>query len=445
MAALPRSSEAMALAVSHSEFDALMQTCAPFERAPHLAVATSGGPDSMALLLLAQRWVKARGGHLAALTVDHGLRPESAQEARQVALWCAGLGIEHRTLRWQPGHLSSGIQSQAREARYRLLSEWCRDQQILHLLAAHQMDDQAETLFFRLARGSQLPGLSCMPAQGLRHGVRLLRPLLPVSKDRLLATLEQAGQDYIEDPSNRDPRYTRSHVRQLLTKGNKAVSLQAAGLTNRLGKIRNIIDNNLADLLASHVSIYPTGHASVQGEAIGAMGKTGAIQLLSVLADTLSGEAYPARSEALARLYDDIIQGMPKRSFAGLLFIRQKNRLLVCREPNALPAAQALPPNTLMRWDNRFDIAWQGENTHPDMTLRPLGDDGIKQLQAQSQKKSVLRLEKPVLRALPSFWHLEELVSVPHIHYRCAAFRRMEFTARFRPAKALAGQAFSAM
>src|SRR5712692_9076186 len=127
----------------------------PFEARPRLAVAVSGGPDSLALAILCHRWAAARGGEAFALSVDHRLRPESAAEVRQVRRWLRALGIPHHVLVWKrPGaRPSSALQAAARAARYGLLAQWCSRRGVLHLALAHHAGDQAETVLMRLARG----------------------------------------------------------------------------------------------------------------------------------------------------------------------------------------------------------------------------------------------------------------------------------------------------
>lgn len=148
--------------IAAEEFAAAMAPLGPFEREPRLAVAVSGGPDSMALLLLAQEWAAARGGRVSALTVDHGLRAELSAEAAQVAQWAGLLGVSHVALTWIGDKPTADIQAAAREARYCLLEEWCAASGVFHLLLAHHRDDQAETFLLRLARGSGLDGLAAI-------------------------------------------------------------------------------------------------------------------------------------------------------------------------------------------------------------------------------------------------------------------------------------------
>ena len=190
---------------------------------PALVLAVSGGPDSTALLWLAARWRGSleRPPKLVAVTIDHGLRKESAREALAVKRLANKLKVEHRTLRWTGAKPTTGIQQAARNARYRLLAEAARKAGARHLLTAHTLDDQAETLLFRMARGSGVSGLAGMSLlDGVPvpegRGIALIRPFLRIPKTRLIATLDAAGVPYATDPSNADPRFARPRFRALM-------------------------------------------------------------------------------------------------------------------------------------------------------------------------------------------------------------------------------------
>lgn len=215
----------IALPVSASEAKALF---ADLSSEPALVLAVSGGPDSMALLALAARWRKSlrRGPVLIAVTVDHGLRAESAREANAVKRHARELGVTHRTLRWTGLKPKTGLQEAARTARYRLLAGEAARAGAKYVLTAHTFDDQAETVLIRLARGSGLSGLTAMARDNEMFGVHILRPLLDIPKVRLIATLGKLGVVYADDPSNRDPRFTRARVRSLMP------HLAAEGLTS---------------------------------------------------------------------------------------------------------------------------------------------------------------------------------------------------------------------
>src|SRR6476659_5583264 len=179
---------------------------APWKGAPALVLAVSGGPDSLALMWLAARWRRAlpRGPRLIAVTVDHGLRPEAAREARDVKRLAASLDLPHRTLRWTGAKPKTGLPAAAREARYRLLAQAASRSGATHILTAHTRDDQAETLLMRMLRGSGIAGLAAMARETEREGVWLARPLLEISKSQLIATLIKAKIAFADDPTNRD-------------------------------------------------------------------------------------------------------------------------------------------------------------------------------------------------------------------------------------------------
>ena len=238
--------------VSDAEVDALF---ADLAAEPALVLAISGGPDSTALLYLMARWRdrRQRAPRLVAATIDHGLRPESRREAAAVKRLSGKLGVEHRSMRWSGPKPSTCLQERARVARYRLLNAAARHAKARCVLTAHTLDDQAETVLFRMARGSGLTGICGMartvplndlvspagrsgqPADAARFAcgrdgdrsrsmgrpdrgsdVMLVRPLLDIPKSRLIVTLQEAGIEYADDPSNVDPRFTRARLRKIM-------------------------------------------------------------------------------------------------------------------------------------------------------------------------------------------------------------------------------------
>lgn len=213
-----------------ADIDALIPTSA------RIGIAVSGGPDSLALLLLA---AGVRPSSIEAATVDHALRPESRNEAETVARICERIGVPHTILTadW-PERPESAIQERARAMRYRLLGEWAREHGLDVLATAHHLDDQAETLLMRLARGAGVRGLAGMrPASRTPdNSVALVRPLLGWSHAELQAVCAAAGVEPLRDPSNEDARFERVRVRQMLAAMDwldaKAVACSAANLAD---------------------------------------------------------------------------------------------------------------------------------------------------------------------------------------------------------------------
>jgi tRNA(Ile)-lysidine synthase len=181
-----------------------------------IGVAVSGGPDSLALLLLA---AAVRPGQVEAATIDHGLRPEASDEAAMVAMVCGGLGVRHATLTARWSELpETAIQERARNQRYRLLGYWSEERGLNALSTAHHAEDQAETLLMRLSRGSGVRGLAAMRPRSISPGahVRLVRPLLGWRRAELEEICERAGLTPVADPSNDDQRFERVRVRRAL-------------------------------------------------------------------------------------------------------------------------------------------------------------------------------------------------------------------------------------
>jgi tRNA(Ile)-lysidine synthase len=185
--------------------------------AGRIAVAVSGGPDSLALLLLAGA---ALPGRVAAATVDHGLRPESTAEAEAVGRLCSLIGVPHRILGARVEPSGEGLQAAARAARYAALAEWMDGESLGMLLTAHHCDDQAETLLMRLNRGSGVAGLAGVRAEGSVPGtggrLRLCRPLLGWRRSELAALVAAAGVEAALDPGNSDERFDRARIRRRL-------------------------------------------------------------------------------------------------------------------------------------------------------------------------------------------------------------------------------------
>jgi tRNA(Ile)-lysidine synthase len=174
-----------------------------------LGLAVSGGPDSLALLILAS----AAGFECAAATVDHGLRSESASEAEFVSYLCQKLSVPHQTLKLGK-HKSGNVSDWARNARYAALAEWTSRMKCAHLLTAHHADDQLETMIMRLNRSSGVAGLAGIRA---RRGM-VARPLLRWRKAELVELVQALGVEPIDDPTNRDDRFDRARLRQNLAK-----------------------------------------------------------------------------------------------------------------------------------------------------------------------------------------------------------------------------------
>jgi tRNA(Ile)-lysidine synthase len=420
----------LAAAIGSAEFDRLMSLLGPFEPKPQLAIAVSGGADSLALALLADAWVRPRGGSVTALTVDHGLRAEAAQEAREVKARLARRKIAHRILRWRGEKPRTNLQAAARAMRYRLLEDWCRKQGIIHLLLAHHRADQAETLLLRLGRGSGVDGLAAMAGIAETDHVRLLRPLLPIAPERLRGTLEAFGQSWIEDPSNKDPRHARVRLRTLMPALAREGldSARLAATAARLCRARSALDDWTDRVLAAAVVLDPCGYAVLEGHAYLQAPADVALRALSHVLRTVGGRDYTPRLERLERLHTEIVSGlMTARTLVGCRILPfgppTRNKILFCRELAAVQPEIHVRPGSVYAWDGRFIIALARRLPMMSGPLRlgPLGEDGWAELVAKAPHLRKIPVPAAVPAAvrssLPALRDLDGLLAVPHLSY----------------------------
>jgi tRNA(Ile)-lysidine synthase len=381
-----------------------------FEARPHLAVAVSGGPDSMALLLLAERWARRQGGCATALIVDHGLRPESAVEAAAVAGWLDCRGIARQILCWAGKKPGSGIQEAAREARYRLLAEWCRRNGVLHLLTAHHREDQVETHLMRRRAKSGIDGLAAMPAVREMPGCRLVRPLLAVPKARLKALLVAEAQPFVDDPSNDNPAFERARLRRTVDEG---LSEQAQSELRGRGRRRVMREAALDRLLARAVSLHPAGFAMLDPAALAASEAELAERLLARVAACIGVARYPARRDRATRLRAGLLANPDRaRTLGGCRFVPWRGRILVLRELAAAAPPMRLQSGASGVWDRRFFFA-PAPCAAGGLTLGYLGQQGAAVMRPRAD--AMPRLLHPIL---PALWDAAGLAAVPHLGYQ---------------------------
>jgi tRNA(Ile)-lysidine synthase len=278
---------------------------------PGILLAVSGGPDSMALIRLAAAWRDAfvAPPRLAAATVDHGLRPEAADEAKKVSEWSSALGVPHKILTWMGEKPTTGLQERARAARYRLLFAHMREINATVLATAHHADDQWETVMMRLSRGSGIAGLAGMSRDQELLGGRLVRPLLNLSKAALVRYCHRCGQDYCSDPSNGDPKFARSQWRELAGPLHRLglTRERAAKLAERAQKCDHALDLLAAQFMADtqnpfESNAYDFAGAQYMPQAI--------VEYFLQKALTKAAGAPPARLEGVERLAGKLIAAL---------------------------------------------------------------------------------------------------------------------------------------
>jgi tRNA(Ile)-lysidine synthase len=354
---------------------------APLARYRRVALAVSGGPDSLALLHLSVDFARRRGLPMpVALTVDHDLRTGSRAEADTVARVAAGLGEPHAILTWRHEAVDAGVQARARAARYRLMASYCTAQDIPALVTAHHLDDQAETFLMRLKRGSGLDGLAAIPEEGNWAGLTLLRPLLEVSKAQLVATAEAAGLPFVIDPSNEDVRFERVRLRGAMA------ALAEIGLepnvialsARRLRRARLALEAGVDAFLEAECDRSPAGYASVSLPALLSAPEEVGLRALARLIAAVGGSGEPVRLAKLEALFE-ALRAHPDtaQTLGGCQLVPSRGRLAVCREIRkaGLPR-EALKPGERLLWDNRFRLEL-GAGEAEAVTVEALGEGGI--------------------------------------------------------------------
>ena len=401
-----------------AELDASLSALAHFEPSPLVAVAVSGGPDSLALALLTDRWARARGGEICALTVDHRLRPESGIEARTVHAWLSARSIRHEVLTRAGDKPQTGIQAAARAARYRLLAGWCREHGCLHLLTAHHREDQIETHLIRRRARSGPDGLAGMSAVRELADCRLLRPLLGVSSARLRALLETERQPFISDPSNLDLTFERARLRAA-DGGIPGGEPGLAETIHALGCARMARQREADAALGRFVMMHPGGFAALDPAVLRAVPPGVAERALSAVVATIGGRPYPVRQGQIARLRDVLDGGRGRgHSLGGCRFVRWRRKVLVLRELADAAEPLRLAPGASNFWD-RYRVSLAASAARP-FAVGYLGGSGVAQLNRLRPRSKEEVLPRLLLPILPAAWDQNGIAAVPHLGFRRA-------------------------
>ncbi len=422
--------------------DDAMHALGPFESNAELAVAVSGGPDSMALALLLHDWAQRYGHQVRAITVDHGLRPESATEAQHVAGWMRAKGIPHTVLTLTDRPRGSSIQEKARAARYHALKDYCESHHIVHLLTGHHLNDQLETVAFRALRQSGVAGLSGMSAKRSLGSVQLLRPLLIFEKSDLIAWLEAHQQPYLTDPSNESMAYSRNSVRAQLT-GETMLCASLDATIPSIAAARMSLEKLTAHHMVKHVTLNQHGLALVQRHGFLSLPHLIQRKMLERLLTCVSGNAEPVRGEKLEALRMSLESLCVAKTLHGVVITPHNDHIVCYREAARMaPAVTVKAPRTY--WDGRYALK-TGSLMINNLILGPLGESGTTHL-LQEYPDAVAMLPKQAVPTLPAVWQGDRLLATPTLDYYAAddlgSALRTQSQLVHTPIKPLAGTQF---
>jgi tRNA(Ile)-lysidine synthase len=346
----------------HAAIEAAKQFLSTFKTPGMILAAVSGGSDSKGMLLALHEAITIGGFSafsLAACTVDHALRPESAEEARAVAAFCAEKGIPHTTRQWLGDKPATGIQAAARAARYRLLADAAQGMTALCIVTAHTADDQIETIAMRQSRSEPgAPGLAGMaPGVLVERRAWVWRPFLHLCRADIRSFLAARGEGWFDDPSNSNRRFERVRVRQALNgDGTSSADILAAGRA-RLGS-----SERAALLLARHVRGFDGLVARVDPSLSASMADPDSARAVLSIASVIGGRHHLAGRETAARLAAFLGDTGGGRITAGrVVFDHRKSGLYLYREARGLPQIE-LRPGQCALWDGRFLVKNTGSD-----------------------------------------------------------------------------------
>ncbi len=355
---------------------------------PPIAMAVSGGGDSLCLAWLASFWRK----NLLALVVDHGLRPESGTEAHQTIARLQAMNIPAKLLVLTDLKKGSAMAHRARDARYARLIAACQQHGCTDLLLGHQADDLAETVWMRENARSGPEGLAGMGWITVRPDIRLIRPLLGFSRQALRNTLRQAGIEWVDDPSNQDQRAERVRLRYLLQENDQRRHFWQLGVQS--GQLRMRRERERATQLARHVVMCPEGWAVLGPELPDAA-------VLAALIRSIGGAEYPPAQSAVVRLKDMATEG----TLAGTRLIRHEQQWMLIREEAAMASAMQAENGTV--WDNRFMLRLPASVQKEGLMIAGAGYGLARKIRNGQQAR--------FCAVLPALWRAGKRVAVPHL------------------------------
>ncbi len=317
-------------------------------------VAVSGGADSLCLTLLLSDFCQKKNISLTAITVNHNIREESAVEAEAVHAFLENLGVVHQVIHNQQKIGQHGVEKEAREIRYNLLTDFCKQKKIDYLFVAHQMEDQAETFLSRLARGSGVDGLSSMKSVFKRNGIEIIRPFLDVSKKEITDWLISHNYNWVEDPMNQDETYERVKWRRFLPVLNeKGIAPKAiVSSAKRLTRAQVALQYYTDEFLSKSVTYFDEGYALIHTDIFMSAPEEVKIRaLFSVLKSIGQTENFIS-----LELVERAVYSFPKKmTLAHCVLVPHKKGVFVVKEAHKMEDRKTVIPNRWIKWD-RFEV-----------------------------------------------------------------------------------------
>jgi tRNA(Ile)-lysidine synthase len=386
------------------------------------AIAVSGGSESLALSILAKLYSLEQSSDFATLIVDHGLRKESANEAKQTFRNLKKNNIKAEILTYRGSKFTSNIQKRARDLRYDLFQKYCKKNKIRFLILAHHQDDLIENFYIRLIRGSGIKGLTSLQnVSEINKDFYLLRPLLHFKKEELLNLTKKIFSTWIEDPSNLNEKFLRVRIRKMQFK------LQKEGFDPKrvlktienLNTAKNSLDFYVLKSEKKYLNFFKEGYATLKSSIFKNEAPEVIFRVIIKAIHFVSGEYYPPRSDSLKILMKNFLSKKFKSStLGGCLIEKNFNIISFFREDRNLTSETLGKIKQTKNWDNRF-LVFKNFDNQQKFIVKKLGYSGIDYLRKNKFISSLDNIPFQAKKTLPSFWnHKGELIFVPFINFK---------------------------
>ncbi len=386
-----------------------------FEKKPHIAICVSGGADSLALLILMNKWIKKKSGLLTVLHFNHKLRTDSKKEEFFVRDICIQLKVSLKILSWRVPRKKSSIMKSARDERYKKFIDYCYKSRIITLMTAHHRDDCLETYLMRKKRGHATLGLNSIPTQNIQKNLQILRPFIDIGKDRLINTCKENNLNWVSDPSNQNYKYERVKVRRYISGLNQS-SLKKINSDFKITLKKNTkTEKKLNDFIINNLSFFDYGKFVLKKTKFLEICQSLQIEVLKKILVTCSGTLYPPRTLSVKTLAKKIkIKAKFKFSLNWCIVNVKKDLIEFYREYQKInkycSTKVILKKKKSFLWDDRFII----ETSQNDITCEVMNEK--KWIFIKRKFKSVNSFEQigyDIVRTLPIIKVKKKLI-IPH-------------------------------
>ena len=398
------------------------ETISSFVGKEKFAIAVSGGSDSLALSVLAKLYSLENDNDFMALIIDHKLRKESADEAKQTYKNLTQNKIKAKILNYRGEKFSSNVQKKARDLRYDLFEKYCTKNKIKFLILAHHQDDLIENFYIRLIRGSGIKGLTSLKnVFEYSKNFHLLRPLLNFNKEELLNITKKSYSSWVEDRSNKNDKFLRVRIRKMQYK------LQKEGFDPKriIKTIENL--NTAKDSLEFYIfksekkylKFYKEGYAKLKSSIFNNEAQEVIFRVIIKAIHFVSGEYYPPRSDSLKTLMKNLsTKSFKSSTLGGCLIKKDKSIISFFREDRNIVSETLNKIKKKISWDDRF-LVYNNFNNKEKFVVKKLGDQGIEYLKKNKFKDCENKIPPHAKKTLPSFWNNKgDLLFVPFLNFK---------------------------